>query len=149
MSLELLEKNAQIENVPDIVALEKDVHISPWSSTNFKDALSAKNIFKVFMIDNKLVGYYIALLAMNECQLLNIAIHKEYQKKGFGLKLIKNLKKICIDADISSIFLEVRVSNKNAIKLYEQSGFNELGIRKNYYKINTGWEDGVLMGAEL
>ena len=36
-----------------------------------------------------------------------------------------------------------------AIKLYEKNGFNELGIRNNYYKIGDNWENGILMGAEL
>ena len=63
--------------------------------------------------------------------------------------MITHLKKRCADADIVSIFLEVRSSNKKAIRLYEKNGFNELGIRNNYYKNNAGWEDAILMGSEL
>ena len=45
------------------------------------------------------------------------------------------------------MFLEVRASNFTAIKLYEKNGFNELGIRDNYYKTLHGREDGLLMGC--
>ena len=146
---ELIEKEAQLTFLSEVIALENNAQLSPWSLKNFEDALTAQNLFKVFFIENKLVGYYVALLAADECQLLNIAIHSDFQNNGYGHYLIAHLKKICVDANIASIFLEVRASNKKAIRLYEKNGFNELGIRNNYYKNNIGWEDGILMGAEL
>lgn len=150
MSLKLIEKEeVLVTYLKEVIALENDVHISPWSLKNFEDALASRNLFKVFLFENKVVGYYVALLAADECQLLNIAIHSDFQNNGYGNYLIKHLKKICIDAGIVSIFLEVRASNKKAIRLYEKNSFNELGIRNNYYKNNTGWEDGILMGSEL
>jgi ribosomal-protein-alanine N-acetyltransferase len=145
LSLELIEKEAQLTFLTEVTELENEVQLSPWSLKNFEDALTAQNLFKVFFIEKKLVGYYVALLAADECQLLNIAI----QNNGYGHYLITHLKKRCADADIVSIFLEVRSSNKKAIRLYEKNGFNELGIRNNYYKNNAGWEDAILMGSEL
>ena len=149
MSLKIIEKEAKFTFLPEVIALENDVQLSPWSLKNFEDALTAKNLFKVFFIDKKLVGYYVALFAADECQLLNLAIHSDFQNNGYGHYLITHLKKICVDANVASIFLEVRSSNKKAIRLYEKNGFNELGIRNNYYKNNIGWEDGILMGSEL
>ena len=146
---ELIEKEAQLTFLSEVIALENNAQLSPWSLKNFEDALTAQNLFKVFFIENKLVGYYVALLAADECQLLNIAIHSDFQNNGYGHYLITHLKKICVDANVASIFLEVRASNKKAIRLYEKNGFNELGIRNNYYKNNIGCEDGILMGSEL
>ena len=147
--MELIEKEAQLIFLTEVIALENDVQLSPWSLKNFEDALTVQNLFKVFFIENKLIGYYVALFAAEECQLLNIAIHSDYQNNGYGHYLITHLKKLCVDVNIASIFLEVRSSNKKAIRLYENNGFNELGIRNNYYKNNIGWEDGILMGSEL
>lgn len=149
MSLKIIEKEALFTFLPEVIALENDVQLSPWSLKNFEDALTAKNLFKVFFVEKKLVGYYVALLAADECQLLNLAIHSDFQNNGYGHYLITHLKKICVNANVASIFLEVRSSNKKAIRLYEKNGFNELGIRNNYYKNNIGWEDGILMGSEL
>jgi ribosomal-protein-alanine N-acetyltransferase len=146
---ELRECDAMLENITEITSLEKDVQISPWSEKNFKDALSADNLFKIFKYKKKLVGFYVALFAADECQLLNIAVKSQHQNKGIGQKLLTSLKKNCRSFDVASIFLEVRASNKMAIKLYEKNGFNELGIRNNYYKIGDNWENGILMGAEL
>ena len=63
--------------------------------------------------------------------------------------MIENLFKECRKKNIHDIFLEVRASNSSAIRLYEKKGFNEIGIRKNYYKIIDGKEDAILMGLAL
>jgi len=47
------------------------------------------------------------------------------------------------------MFLEVRVSNRNAIRLYESTGFNEMAIRPRYYPAANGREDAMLMGLAL
>ena len=82
--MELIEKEVQLIFLTEVIALENDVQLSPWSLKNFEDALTAKNLFKVFFIENKLIGYYVALFAAEECQLLNIAIHSDYQNNGYG-----------------------------------------------------------------
>jgi ribosomal-protein-alanine N-acetyltransferase len=43
------------------------------------------------------------------------------------------------------MFLEVRPSNPNAIKLYQSLGFNEIGRRKDYYPARKGREDALVM----
>ena len=149
MNAPLVERDAEFGDLAIVVIIEKDVHFSPWTIHNFQDALAAKNIFKVFFLDDMIVGYYIALLASDECQILNIAIKKCQQNKGLGNYLINHVKDLSKSLYVASIFLEVRVSNIKAIKLYEKNGFNELGVRNNYYKTLNGTENGILMGLEL
>ena len=145
----LEERDAHLADINGVVKIENEVHFSPWSTKNFQDSLTAKNIFKVFFLDDMIVGYYIALIAANECQILNIAIKACKQNKGFGHYIVNHIKNLSRDFHATSIFLEVRVSNVKAIKLYEKNGFNELGIRNNYYKTLNGKENGILMGLEL
>ena len=149
MNAPLVERDAEFGDLAIVVIIEKDVHFSPWTIQNFQDALAAKNIFKVFFLDDMIVGYYIALLASDECQILNIAIKKCQQNKGLGNYLINHVKDLSKSLYVASIFLEVRVSNIKAIKLYEKNGFNELGVRNNYYTTLNGTENGILMGLEL
>jgi ribosomal-protein-alanine N-acetyltransferase len=63
--------------------------------------------------------------------------------------IISQLVKNCVERKVSNLFLEVRRSNKNAILLYEKKGFNEVGIRPNYYKTSNGNEDAILMAFSI
>jgi len=139
------------KDLDDVSKIESNCHLSPWTSKNFIDSYEAKNLFRVLRNENDIIGYYVALFAADECQLLNITVKSELQKKGFGQLMLKNLFIDCRKADISNIFLEVRKSNLLAIRLYEKNGFNEIGIRNNYYKNkgNNTNEDAILMGLAL
>jgi len=139
------------KDLDDITKIESNCHLSPWTRKNFIDSFEAKNLFRVLRNENDIIGYYIALFASDECQLLNITVKSGLQKKGFGQLLLKSLFADCRKAHISNIFLEVRKSNSLAIRLYEKNGFNEIGIRNNYYKNkdkDTN-EDAILMGLAL
>jgi len=142
---------AKKKDLDDITKIESNCHLSPWTRKNFIDSFEAKNLFRVLRNENDIIGYYIALFASDECQLLNITVKSGLQKKGFGQLLLKSLFADCRKAHISNIFLEVRKSNSLAIRLYEKNGFNEIGIRNNYYKNkdkDTN-EDAILMGLAL
>ena len=142
---------AKKNDLDDVTKIESNCHLSPWTKKNFIDSYEAKNLFKVLRNENDIIGYYVALFATDECQLLNITVKLELQKKGFGHLMLKNLFADCRKAHILNIFLEVRKSNLLAIRLYEKNGFNEIGIRNNYYKNkdNDTNEDAILMGLAL
>ena len=137
------------EDLDEIVSIENKSHLTPWTKKNFTEAYNAKNLFRVLKNQSNIIGYYIALFSDEECQLLNITVRLELKKRGFGQLMIENLFKECRKKNIHDIFLEVRASNSSAIRLYEKKGFNEIGIRKNYYKIIDGKEDAILMGLAL
>ena len=109
-------------------------------------SIRAKNLFKVFLEKEKIIGYYIALIAQDQCELLNITVIKNNQNLGMGNFFLKHLISFCKAYKVANMFLEVRVSNIAAIRLYEKNGFNELGVRDNYYNTLQGKEDGLLMG---
>jgi ribosomal-protein-alanine N-acetyltransferase len=90
--------------------------------------------------------YYVAIFIVDECELLNITVKPELQKKGYGALMLEDLFSECKKENIVNIFLEVRKSNVSAIRLYEKNGFNEIGVRNNYYKNKRGKEDAILMG---
>ena len=137
------------KDLAEVVKIENKCHATPWTNKNFIDSYGAKNLFKVLKNENDIIGYYIALFALDECELLNITITSELQKKGFGELMLKDLFSECKNANIVNIFLEVRRSNSLAIRLYKKSGFNEIGIRNNYYQNKDGKEDAILMGRTI
>lgn len=137
------------EDLDEIVKIENESHLTPWTKKNFIDSNNANNLFKVLKNENDIIGYYIALFVEDECQLLNITVRLGLQKKGFGQLMLKNLFTDCRKKNAINIFLEVRKSNNAAIRLYEKNGFNEIGVRNNYYKNKEGKEDAILMGLSI
>ena len=65
---------------------------------------------------------------------MSIATNNEYRKKGYANLLLEKSEEVLKDLNIIKIFLEVRSKNVNAINLYKKNNFNEMSVRKNYYK---------------
>ena len=83
------------EDLAEVVKIENRCHLTPWTNKNFIDSYDAKNLFKVLKNENDIIGYYIALFALDECELLNITVKSELQKKGFGELMLKDLFSEC------------------------------------------------------
>ncbi len=114
-----------------------------WNYNIFKTELENKNSkYIVAKIDNEIVGFAGIWIAIDEAHITNIVTKKIYRKQGIGKILLENLIILSNKLHLHSITLEVKQSNIPAIKLYEKYGFENLGIRKNYYK---GKEDAIIM----
>ena len=88
-------------------------------------------------------------ISTEESHLLNIGVNKEDRGLGYGENL---LKKMIVAAEVmgsKKIILEVRVSNKTAYQLYKKLGFEEIGMRKKYYRLPQGREDAYVMSKSL
>lgn len=64
----------------------------------------------------------------------SIAVLPEHQGKGVGRALLEAVFAWCREKQVAELHLEVRVSNTNAITLYERAGFTPQGIRPGYYE---------------
>ena len=91
-------------------------------------------------------GYIIARIADRICHILNFCIAKQLQSKGYGRQLLQAfLDSISKNAQLNSVVLEVRPSNAPALHLYQTLGFEQIEIKKEYYKDNHGIEDAILL----
>ena len=81
--------------------------------------------------------------------MLNLCVRPESQQQGIGRKLLRHLISIARRHDAEVLFLEVRLSNKYARSLYADEGFNELGIRRDYYPTAGGREDALILARTL
>ena len=95
------------------------------------------------------VGYAVLMLGAGEAHVLNIAIAQDWQRQGLGRRLLQHLIKVAREYRAEMMFLEVRPSNTNALRLYENIGFNEIATRRGYYPAHDGHEDAILMGLAL
>lgn len=121
---------------------------NPWSEETVKDMLLREQaaLIGAFM-GEKLVGFTSLEWILDEGSLTEIAVLKEYRREGIGEKLMKELFEIASEKKLSFVTLEVRESNMPAISLYKKFGFDEVGVRKDYYKSPS--ENAVLMTKYL
>jgi ribosomal-protein-alanine N-acetyltransferase len=132
-----------------VLCIEREVHTHPWTPGNFSDALRSKYPCKVYEDNGEIQGYAILMLAVDEVELLDIAIAARCQRKGLGRALLEEMLVLARLADMRRMVLEVRASNTPAIALYRSAGFEQIGLRRAYYPAAIGREDALLMGRVL
>ncbi len=103
--------------------------------------------FLVAEHDNIIVGYIIFWIRYeDEGHIISIAVDEEHRRKDVGTQLVEAALKIFKRYNIDKIKLEVRISNKKAIDFYNNNGFIEKEVLKDYYE---DYEDAVLMDINL
>jgi ribosomal-protein-alanine acetyltransferase len=93
------------------------------------------------------LGYAIMRRVGDDGELLKVAVDKSAKRKGVGDSLMNAILEHARTCLFNSVFLEVRMSNKSAVNLYEKHGFEVLRVRKNYYSAPP--EDALAMVATL
>lgn len=96
----------------------------------------------IALVDGKRAGYVGSWLTVPNAEILNLFVSEKYRGLGIGKMLMFDVLEVCKAEKIQILTLEVRVSNKYAIKMYQDLGFEVSHVRKNYYKDN---EDAYLM----
>ena len=84
---------------------------------------------------------------VGEGQVNNFGILPEFRNRGIGSHLMQYMMDWLVENGNREISLEVRTTNRGAIRLYQRLGFREYGVRKNYY-LDSG-EDAMIMGKAL
>ena len=137
-------------DITAVMEIENSEYEFPWSEGIMKDCLSTPNYHGYLLkSENALIGYAMISAAVSECHILNICIKSSYQKQGYGKKLLDFLLSEAKSLKAQQVFLEVRASNKAAISLYQNSGFNELDVRRGYYPAKNKREDAYLFAMEI
>ncbi len=110
-----------------------------WNYNILKEELSSDNSKYIVAISKgEVIGFAGIKFALDQADIMNIVTRKDCRNKGVGTLLLRELISICKKFKANSIFLEVSEDNEPAIKLYQKLGFENVGIRKNYYKDKNG-----------
>ena len=137
------------DDVDAVMAIELSSYAYPWTKRILGDCIRVGYRCNIGEIDGVLAGYCIMSTGAGEAHILNLCVSDKFQRCGLGQLLLTKMLGEAKDAGIENIFLEVRPSNYAAITLYEQLGFNQIGIRKNYYPTKTGREDAVILAKNI
>lgn len=131
-----------------VMRIERQNYEFPWTEDIFKDCFKAGYHCFVCEAQGKVLGYCLMSMAVGEAHVLNVSVDAAEQGQGIGRKMMEHLIRTA-KGKAETVFLEVRPSNPVAITLYENLGFNEIGIRKNYYPAKNGREDAIMLALEL
>ena len=129
------ERKGDISDLYEIYQLEKIIFKDEaWTQEMLKIELLRNENSKTLIIEEngRILGYLMARSVLKEYNIINMGVFPPRQKEGIGTMLLSNFLESI--KNNSSVFLEVKKSNLNAIELYKTIGFKVFDKRKNYYK---------------
>ena len=144
---ELVIRSGDLSDIKYIMALEQGSIVHPWPSKDIEQLIVDWNK-KCLVADlhGEVVGYVGAEIVLDECNIGNLVVAKDYRGRGFATVLMEILFTDLRNRKVKKLFLEVEHDNAPAIGLYEKLGFTRYGQRRDYY--GQG-KDAVLMTLEL
>ena len=92
------------------------------------------------------MGYVGSQTVMDETDMMNIAVHPDCRRQGIAAALVNARVASLQDMGSHSLTLEVRASNAPARALYDMLGFQQVGLRRNYY--HNPKEDALILRKE-
>lgn len=137
-------RSMRFSDLEAVVQIEEKLFSQPWSRQGFLDSLQADNtIYLVALADDTVAGYCGLLQVLDEADITNVAVDEAFQRRGIARALLQELFTQAQKRGVTALTLEVRKSNVSALSLYESLGFENCGIRRNFYEKPT--EDAVIM----
>ena len=135
------------EHVAQVAALEKICFSDPWSERSVASELENELAYWLVALEGETVAGYIgSQTVMEETDMMNVAVHPDFRRKGIAEALVSGLVAALKEKGSRCLTLEVRASNEPAIRLYEKLGFVQIGRRPKYYR--NPREDALILRKE-
>jgi len=123
------------EDVAAVAVLEAENFSRPWSYDAFYKTLSDENYIVIIAKEaDALLGYCVLLCTGEEADITNVCTAPATRGKGVATEMLTAIMEVGYARGVTEFFLEVRESNTPARSLYTKLGFEEIGLRKNYYE---------------
>jgi ribosomal-protein-alanine N-acetyltransferase len=133
-----------LRDLAGIEEIERRSYPTPWSRSMFAGELTKSSSISLGAFEEeRLAGYLIVSRYVDAWHVMNIAVHPLNRGRGIGSALLGRLFEATAGDARRGYTLEVRISNKGAIRLYERFGFKRRGVRRGYYTDNR--EDALIM----
>ena len=135
------------QHIDAVARLERENFSLPWSENVLKAELDRSlSLWLVALEGSCVIGYVGAQIVPDEADMMNLAVHTDYRRRGVAEALVSELIHMLKERSVRSLTLEVRVSNEPAICLYEKLGFISVGKRPGYYQKPK--EDALILRKE-
>ncbi len=139
---------ARAEDLPRIAEVEAAAFSTPWSVHSFRALLPLDRVvFRVLEVEGVILGHGVLWQVGDEGEVANIAVHPLARRRGFGSRLLEHLLSEARAAGVTRVFLDVRPSNLDAIRIYRRRGFRPVGRRTDYYRDPV--EDALVLRLDL
>lgn len=134
-----------LKSIKNVLASDFD---NFWSYDVLEEELECDNSYVIVakVDENTIVGFAGLKVILDEADIMNIVVKKDFRHNGIGSILLENLINHSKELNLKTITLEVNENNLSAIRLYDKFSFDKLGIRKNYY---DGKSDAIIMSKKL
>ena len=137
-----------LADLDEVMAIERASFVYPWSARFFHQEFEVECARSSLVeMDGRIVGYVLFWLLPETVDIHNLAVSREYRRRGLGRILLDKVITEALTHSRSRVTLEVRKSNLAAQKLYESAGFVATGVRKGYY--SDDGEDALTMALDL
>jgi ribosomal-protein-alanine acetyltransferase len=153
-SLTAMVRDATLADIAQIMALgEVAGDLVRWNRSHYLEALNSDSAPRVLLVAEGngewrgLFGFIMARAVRDEWEVENVAVSSQVRRKGLGQLLLAAVVERARQRGATRVLLEVRAGNQAAIKLYKKCGFQQDGIRKDYYSAPT--EDAFLFSFSL
>jgi [ribosomal protein S18]-alanine N-acetyltransferase len=140
-------REGRVTDCAQLANLHKQGFERNWSVPEFENLICDPSI-RSHLAQTRLkrpVGFIMSRLAADEAEILSIVVAKKARRKGVAVKLLTTHISSLVQCGAKSLFLEVDELNSAAIALYQQFGFQKVGLRKAYYQREDGSTPAALV----
>lgn len=140
----------QAAHLDQVMPIEDASYTHPWTRGIFEDCLRVG--YSAWVVSNaqgQVLAYALMTMAVGEAHILNICVAPAQRRSGLAAFLLRHLLMIARAASVTTMLLEVRVSNLGAQQLYSGFGFQQIGLRRGYYPAVDGREDAQVLALDL
>jgi ribosomal-protein-alanine N-acetyltransferase len=136
------------EDIPDAHEVERASFPVPWPAYALRQELETNRLarYLVGRVEGEIVAYAGLWMMVDEAHITTFAVLPAWRRQGVGASLLLAMLDLAMDLGATLATLEVRLSNKDARRLYERFGFRPVGIRPHYYSDNG--EDALIMTSD-
>ena len=141
-------RRARDADLDAVLAIEHASFGDPWNRSAFVDLVDDPRVaFLIADVGGAVRGYVVAWFVLDEGEIGNLAVARDARRRGIGALLLDGAIAAVRDADVDTLYLEVRDSNVAARALYASRGFVEVGRRREYYRKPK--EDALVLRLDL
>ncbi len=149
-------RSIEAPHIADLMRIAAATNLSPWSAQGYIDEIRNPDsiMFRLESDANSTIGFIVGRTVsgglvgtITDAEIYNIAVTEIEQNRGYGQLLFDSFAEICKHRRVGSIWLEVRESNKKAIRFYERNGFMRIQTRDHFY--DDPREHAILMRLEI